>query len=330
MSGAAGESEVEETDRVTSVAPAQAAAEMLDRVRLERAAMPNRLRRIADAMIERPEEMTTRTLAELAEHLSLSPSALVRFAQYLGFPGFSSLQRLMRSGASDETGYLHRMAALRPPADGGRRNLEYVLEGYVSASVRALEGARSTLDIEAMEAVVETLRTAGLVAVMGQHRAFPAAAYMFYGLSRLERRVVLVDAVGGMGDGQVGLLGPGDALLVISFAPYAAPVLAAGRLAAERGATVLAITDDVEGPWTSLAQHAVVVKDTNLGDIRSITVTSAVVQTLFVALGLEIDPKRHATRGVPREGARADPSVGASDPSVGDAGDQTTTKGDRT
>ena len=279
---------------ITAPAPTQA-AEILDRVRLERAAMPDRLRRIADAMIESPDAMAHASVAELGERLGLAPSALVRFAQHLGFTGFSPLQHVLRRDvAAGDGGYLARMSALRPPAGARRSDLEHVLEAYLSANVRALEAARAALDLGAMQGVVDTLRAAGLVAVMGQHRAFPLAAYLFYGLARLERRTVLIDSIAGMAGAQVGLLGPRDAFVAVSFAPYAEAVLEAGREAQARGATVLAVTDAEGGPWAELARHAVVVADTELGGIRSIAVTSTVVQTLFVALGLAIDPKRHA------------------------------------
>src|SRR6478752_2621230 len=59
--------------------------------------LPKRLKQIAAFALERPEEMAFGTVAEIAEHAQVQPSTLVRFAQSLGYDGFSHLQQIFRA-----------------------------------------------------------------------------------------------------------------------------------------------------------------------------------------------------------------------------------------
>ena len=54
------------------------------------------LRRIAEFALDHPNAMALETVAELARRAQVHPSALVRFAQSLGFAGFSDLQGVFR------------------------------------------------------------------------------------------------------------------------------------------------------------------------------------------------------------------------------------------
>jgi DNA-binding MurR/RpiR family transcriptional regulator len=52
------------------------------------------LQRIASYALEHPQHMALETVARLAKSANVQPSAMVRFAQSLGYDGFSALQQL--------------------------------------------------------------------------------------------------------------------------------------------------------------------------------------------------------------------------------------------
>lgn len=260
--------------------------EMIAQLCVVRATMPERLRAIADGFIERPRELAVMSINEAAAALSVSPSALVRFGKTLGFDGFAPMQKVMRqSVAAGPDGYRDRLRSLA--TDGRRHDIDYLFDAFSGANIRAMEEARASVDLRALARMVARLRKSRLVGVIGVKRAFPLAAYLHYGLLRLETPSVLIDGTGGMSDRQIVAFGPKDTIIAISFAPYAHEVVAVCEQAQARGLPVVAITDTPEGPIARIAEAAVFVREGNINDIRAIAVTSTVIQTMFAALGLQ-------------------------------------------
>jgi DNA-binding MurR/RpiR family transcriptional regulator len=59
--------------------------------------LPRRLAQVAEFALEQPDKVAFGTVAELAGLAGVQPSTLVRFAQSLGFSGFSDLQEIFRA-----------------------------------------------------------------------------------------------------------------------------------------------------------------------------------------------------------------------------------------
>ena len=267
----------------------ETAERLLNEIRLKRVELPRRLRGIADALLEADDAMSLLTAAELSARLEVPPSALIRFAKALGYPGFAPMQKILRGRLlGDETSYRERARALAPP-NGGRDDIGYVFEAFASANRGAIDAARQRIDLKALARIVQALKAARTVGVAGQKRAFPLAAYLFYGLARLDVPCLLVDGLGGMADRQAAVLGESDVLVVVTFAPYAPEMIELAGSLAGRGVRVVAITDAPDSPVAAHAEECVFVTEANLNDIRSIAVTSTVIQTLFVSLGMEFD-----------------------------------------
>ncbi|WP_380058051.1 MurR/RpiR family transcriptional regulator [Falsihalocynthiibacter sp. SS001] len=263
--------------------------EFVNRLRIERANMPKRLRSIADAMIQRPADLALMSIPEIARSLEASPSALVRFAKAMGYEGFAPMQKVLRQDfMSETTNYRERSKGIGTPSQGVESEVGYVFDAFTSANISAIERAQSEMDVQAIGRGVELLRKARLIGVIGQRRSFPLAAYLYYGLTRLNEDAILLDCVGGMSEPQISPLGAKDALCVISFAPYAEQAVAIAQEAKKRGCKILAITDNAKSPLAKLATESIFVDESNLNNIRAIAVTSVVIQTIFVSLGKDV------------------------------------------
>jgi DNA-binding MurR/RpiR family transcriptional regulator len=125
--------------------------------------------------------------------------------------------------------------------------------------------------------------------VIGLRRAFPLAAYMFYGLIRSERRCQLLDAVGGMVPQQVATMGASDLLVAIAFAEYAPLTVEVVQDAHIRGIPTLTITDSELSPLARNASLAFLIEDLAAHSFRPLSAAMCLIQTLIVGLG---DPPR--------------------------------------
>ena len=116
-------------------------------------------------------------------------------------------------------------------------------------------------------------------------RPFPVAAYLAYGLIRLEYRCHLLDSVGGMVPQQVATLGADDLLIAVSFAEYAQPVVDVVSDAHIRKVPVLAVTDSMASPLARNSSLYFVVRDAEVHRFRPLAAPIVLAQSLIIALG---------------------------------------------
>ncbi|MGD9509639.1 MAG: MurR/RpiR family transcriptional regulator [Geminicoccaceae bacterium] len=264
-----------------------------------------RLRQIAEFALRNPNDMSLETIAVIAGRAGVPPSSLIRFAQAFGYDGFAAMQRVFREQLVERTAdYAERIRSLR------RLDLSSgpatVLDRLTAAGIGALEHLRGTTPPEQIERAVALLAGAPAIHVIGQRRAFAVAVYLAYAIGQLGLRIHLLDGVGGMTAHQASLIDPRDALIAISFAPYAAETLEVCRSAAERGVGIVALTDSALSPLLQLARVAFEVEDAELQGFRALSATMCLALTLIVRLGQTVEGKarpRHAAR------RRAGPSM---------------------
>ncbi|MFC0410878.1 MurR/RpiR family transcriptional regulator [Roseomonas elaeocarpi] len=250
---------------------------------LQRHAMlPRRLQQVARYVLDHPDEVALGTVAEVARGAEVQPSALVRFAQAMGYAGFSELQGVFRTRLRDRwPDYDERLKNLRDSAmaEGGATTL---LNGFVEASVTSLSRLQDTVTAEDLERAADLLAEARTLYLLGQRRAFPVASYLAYALGKLGMRAALLDNTGGMLTQQAELVQPEDALLVISFTPYTPSTVEVAATIERRGVPVVAITDSAFSPLVPLATCWLEVAEADSGAFRSLAASFAAVLTLAV------------------------------------------------
>jgi DNA-binding MurR/RpiR family transcriptional regulator len=279
---------------MTTTAPPETVEELLERVRTEFPRLSPQLQTIARYLEQNRASVTVDRIQAIAANCGVQPSAVVRFAQRLGFDGFSDLQGLYHSEFTTRTsptqsyrGRIRTMvgAGAKPirPVDIGRE--------LISASIAGLQELADKLDAAALDAAVTRLAKAHAIYIAAVRRSFPAATYLAYALQHTAKPVRLLSGLGGMLHDDIRAIGKRDVLVAISFMPYGRETQYCVRAARTRGASVIAITD---GRLSPIARHADIVLPVTEGTVfafRSLTSTISLCQTLFIALAtrLELD-----------------------------------------
>lgn len=249
-------------------------------------ALSDRLRRIAVFALDNPDTVALETIAVIAERAGVQPSAVIRFAKAFGFDGFSEMQRLFRSRLVDRPPrYRERIAELRRDSDERLRTPDGILAHFVEAGTAALSHLRDEATADKLDRAVRILNAARTIHVVGQRRSFAPAAYLAYALRQLDRSCRPLDNVGGMIEQQARQMERGDALIAISFHPYAPETLDAVTTASERRVPVIAITDAAPNPLHAAAAVSFDVEEASVKDFRALSATMCLAVSLVVALG---------------------------------------------
>jgi DNA-binding MurR/RpiR family transcriptional regulator len=254
--------------------------------------LPRRLMQVASYALDNPDEIAFGTVASIAASADVQPSALVRFSHAFGYQGFTEFQEVFRSRLRDRVpGYDERLAQLRRHGTAWSRS-GLVLDGFLSATGQSVSRFREAVDHDAVERAVGLLAAARTIYLIGLRRSFPVTSCMSYAMGQLSIRNVLVDGVAGMAAEQAGFMAEGDAVVAVSFTPYAPETASLARRAHEKGVKLVALTDSVFSPIATAADVMIEIGEANFEGFRTLAATMATGMALTVAVA-----GRRAERG---------------------------------
>ena len=254
--------------------------QLMTQIEQQHASMPKRLREIGNFALGHPEAIALSTLAELAAETDIATSAFVRFAQTLGFDGFSQMQAVFRQQVrSSWPQYASRLSDMADvnPADH--------FEALSASAVASIKRLSNSVSMEHLEAAVCKLAGAETIWFAAGGRARPVTAYMRYMLTKLGIRTQEFREAPSEAMRELNLIGPNDVLLVVSFAPYGELTVKLAQEAASRGAEIVSVTDTMVSP-VALDTTLLVTEESIFG-FRSLCATMNLAQYLAIEIGLK-------------------------------------------
>lgn len=252
--------------------------------------MSKSYQRIAVYLTQNPNDVAVMSLNAIASACSIHASSFVRFAQMLGYDGFKELQTLFQKRLSTAApGFEARVRALkadlseRANAGGGAFLHELVLRDIAS-----LQDLLNDISAETVDKAADMMETADTIYLIGQLRSAPIVDLMRYILTMLGKRVVLLDASGGLATHMARTIRPSDLLFAISFRFYANEVVNVAEQTAARGVPIIAISDSTLSPLAKNADLLFAVPEHQYTFSRSLAAPMCLAQALTVALAAKL------------------------------------------
>lgn len=277
--------------------------------------LPRQQQQIAQYVLESPDDVALGTVATVADAAGVQPSALIRFANNMGFAGFTEMQQVFRARLLDRAGsYRERIESMRRSGTGAVSE-DGVLHRFVSNGMADLGALEDNVSTDRVVQAAGLICQADRVHVLAQRRAFPIACYLSYALTQLDVPAHLLDGVGGMLRDSLRHMRQTDLLIVSSFKTYSPDVVEAAKAAHAQGVKVIAITDFSLSP---LKPHSDLCFELGQGPdptFRSLVAPLCLAQALVVTTGHQLaQPASTSGRGKPalkqaRSSQRAKPSA---------------------
>lgn len=274
---------VEEVADVASNVPRSFAA-LRDALLNRKKSLPKRLAQVAAFTLAHPDEVAFGTAASIAEQAHVQPSALIRFAQALGYQGFSDLQTIFRDRLRERVpSYEERLQALRSTPEEAARAAA-LFEGFADAAERSVRAVRAQVDPAAIERAAAILAQAETIYLVGQRRSFPVTSYMSYALGKLGVRNVLIGSAAGIDPETAAFATGRDAAFAVSFTPYASTAVNLARQIEAQGAAMVVITDGPLSPIVPQRGLWFEILEADYQGFRPMSATMVLAMTLAVAI----------------------------------------------
>ncbi len=258
----------------------------------QRGSLPKRLAQVAAYALQYPDEIAFGTAASIATASGVQPSTLVRFAQHMGYDGFSDLQSVFRERLRDRTvSYEERLKNIE--AHAGAEQEATLLAGFLDAARKSVDTLAARIELSTFRTALDILAPAETIYLLGRRRSYPIASHMAYAFGKLGIRSNLVGSPNGIDAELVNMATRRDAAIVVSFAPYAADAVTQAQTMAAAGVPVVAITDSAFSPLAVTAKCWFEVAESDFEGFRSLSATMALAMALPVGVAEWRRRKKH-------------------------------------
>ena len=264
-----------------------------DEIRQRYDSLSKRLKQVAQYVLDNNNSIVFDTVATIAERADVPPSTLIRFANAFVFDGFNEMKQIFRENLMEETSnYTERLQLSRKLAENEPQETSRdILNIFAQANSQALQKLAAQTSTQQLKQAVDILKNANNIFIIGLKRSFSIACYLDYALHHLDCRSFVINGLGGMFDEQLNQVKKGDAVVAISFSPYAQETLNIMNVTAQKGIKQIAITDSQISPLLMFSDVSFVIKEAQVKGFRSQCASMTLVQTLAIALGLEKEQK---------------------------------------
>jgi len=261
--------------------------------------LSKRLQQVARYLTDHSRDVAFDTVASIASKADVTPSTLIRFANALGYQGFSEMQQLFRQSLIDHVpSYSDRIRLARQESDYPDMPTPYqLLEEFTASNMVALDQLKLEIDEETLDKAIDILVKAESIHIVGVRRSFVVASYLAYALRHVDQRAYWMDGIGGMFREQAQTIQRDDAVIAISYSPYGQETLDVAQIAMDKGTPLIVITDSPLSPLARQAAVCLVVHEAQVRSFRSLTSSLCLAQTLAIGLAYRLQNNHKKDKG---------------------------------
>ena len=264
-------------------------AEIVERIKTALDDMPIQLQTAARFVMEQPSEVALLSMREQARKAGVSPAAMTRLAQRIGFSGYQDLKDAYADAIRDNVPWFSGRAASML-----NRREQIGEAALATETVKSITRGVSELNrpgtIDAFIKATDILEKANQIFCIGARSTFPVAFLFEYTQRYFSQKTRLLESPGYSGADLMTGISPKDALLTVSLSPYAVSTHRATQFAHDAGAKIVAITDTEFSPVGRLATTAIIVSSESPSFFDTISPALAAAEVLVALIASRAGP----------------------------------------
>lgn len=237
---------------------------------------------IANYIVNHYDKAAFMTAARLGEVVGVSESTVVRFAIELGYDGYPKLQRVLQELIKSKLTSVQRMEV-----SSNRINEENILKSVLQSDMEKIKITLEEIDQDVFNNVVESILNAKRIYILGVRSSAPLASFLgfYFNIIFDNIRLVHTTSVSEMFE-QIIKVTEEDVVIGISFPRYSKRTIKAMQFVKSQGATVIAITDSLESPLATNADHSLIARSDMASFVDSLVAPLSLINALIVAIAM--------------------------------------------
>lgn len=251
------------------------------------ASMSKGYKRITDFIRENLEQAAFMTAKEIGKSAQTSESTVVRYASFMGFPGFPEFSQVLSETFKGQVDSFSRIKNAY-----GSSSKSEIINGIMASDMEQIALTMKFTDVPAFEAAISLISEAKRIFVIGVRQEAPLAAFLAFYLNLIYGNAVLVQttAINEIFEQLLSLTSE-DLVIGISFPGYSMRTIKALEFAKSRCTRVISITDRETSPVNMYSNVPLLAKCGTVSIVDSLVAPLSLINALVVALCVK-DQKR--------------------------------------
>ena len=267
--------------------------EIKDRIKNKFAELPKNQRKIANYFVDNFDKVSFLTVQDISMATGASVASVVRFAQRIGFSGFSELREAISDSLQNHLSNPQNFSLF----DRGNAEKD-ILTSVAKLDIQNINDTLSIIEREVFDGAIKMILNSDRVFTAGLGISYLLAEILAYQLTQ-----VAVDATAFKNNycpfsEQIPLLNKKDLIIMFSFPPYSKDTIEAAKIASEKKINVIAITNKEASPITFFSKINLIVRSENMLFTNSFAAISVLINAFATSIALK---NKARTKSLQRE-----------------------------
>jgi DNA-binding MurR/RpiR family transcriptional regulator len=244
--------------------------------------LPKNQRKIADYIVDNFDKVSFLNVQDISLATGASVASVVRFAQRIGFSGYSELRDEIADSLQN-----HLSNSQTFPLFDKRKVVEDILTSVANLDVKNINETLHLIDRTTFNYVIDRISNSERVFTAGLGISYLLAEILAYQLTQVGINSSVLQHSHTLFNEHILFLKPKDLLIVFSFPPYSKETIEAAEYAKKRKINVISVTNKQASPVTFFTKENLIVKSENMLFTNSFAAISVLINAIATACAIK-------------------------------------------
>lgn len=256
------------------------AADISERIRAIYSTLSKGQKKIANAVLNDCDKVAYLTAARLGDLVGVSESTVVRFADELGFEGYSQFQLAVQELVRIRLTPNQRIEVTKQRIGRGD-----IIDNVMTSDINKIKFTLEHLDRQAFAEAVDSILSARTIYITGARSSEPIARMLSYNLSLIFDNVKLVVPTSSAEVfEQMYSIGEKDTVIAFSFPRYSSKMINGIKFAKQKNANIVVFTDSDVSPLVEFADSVLIGQSDMASFMDSLVAPLSIINAIIIEI----------------------------------------------
>ena len=256
------------------------AADISERIRAIYSTLSKGQKKIANAVLNDYDKVAYLTAAKLGDLVGVSESTVVRFADELGFEGYSQFQFAVQELVRIKLTPNQRIEVTKQRIGRGD-----IIDNVMNSDINKIRHTLEQLDRKAFSHAIDAILSARHIYITGARSAEPIARLLAYNLSLIFDNVKLVVPTSSAEVfEQMYSINENDTMIAFSFPRYSSKMINGIKFAKRQNANIVVFTDSDVSPLVEFADCVLIAQSDMASFMDSLVAPLSIINAIIIEI----------------------------------------------
>ncbi|GGK29522.1 N-acetylmannosamine kinase [Caldalkalibacillus thermarum] len=235
---------------------------------------------VAKYLLERPEDSVFKTATQIGMEVGVSESTVIRLCYSLGINGFTHLQQLLREQFIKPNSTIYKF---QESTESRSTEINNIFTNVLAKDIEIMKRMVNDVKEDDLWAIVDDIIQSDQVIVVGHRISYGPAYWFSFILNLMLGNVSMYPSTSDIIESIMGLTEK-SVFVVVSFPRYTRESVRIAEIAREKGAKIVAVTDNHLSPVGRIAHRTITTEVNTSSGMDSITSISALLNLIIAGI----------------------------------------------